>query len=92
LVNNQYKKKYENKKKVCEGKETQQKSIDDLCPICLDDLENGDEIDFCKYSCGKSVHSECFEMWAKSKGPNCVFCRESWLKVNDSTTYINLLN
>jgi len=67
------------------------KSLDDICPICLDDLENGEELDYCKYSCGKSVHSQCFGMWIKARNKKtCVFCRQIWEKnIND---YINLIN
>mgnify|MGYP002624714842 CR=1 FL=1 len=51
---------------------------DDVCPICLDPLENGKELDYCKYSCGKTIHKKCFSMWEKSKGGICVFCRGQW--------------
>lgn len=51
---------------------------DDICPICLDPLENGKELDYCKYSCGKTIHKKCFTMWEKSKGGICVFCRGKW--------------
>ncbi len=54
------------------------KSEDDLCPICLDDLTNGDDLDYCKYSCGKHIHLDCFNMWSKQKGSTCVFCRAKW--------------
>ena len=50
----------------------------DICPVCLDDLENGKELDYCKYSCGKTIHKKCFSMWEKSKGKVCVFCRGKW--------------
>ena len=50
----------------------------DICPICLDELENGKELDYCKYSCGKTIHKKCFSMWEKSKGGICVFCRAKW--------------
>ena len=66
------------------------KPTDDICPICLDDLENGSELDFCKNSCGKSLHKDCFMMWIKSKGATCIFCRANW-NSNDDSKYINLL-
>lgn len=71
----------------------EQKPTDDLCPICLDDLENGDAIDYCKFSCGKSVHVECFGMWTLTKGHTCVYCRNNWIVTPKSHTsgYINLL-
>mgnify|MGYP000990748254 CR=1 FL=1 len=66
------------------------KSKDDLCPICIDDLENGEDLDFCKGSCGKYIHVECFSMWCKSRGiKTCVYCRANWIKESD---YINLTN
>ena len=50
----------------------------DKCPICLDLLENGKELDFCKYSCGKTIHKECHKQWKVSKGNICVYCRGKW--------------
>ena len=68
------------------------KDTADLCPICLDDLENGTELDYCKYSCGKPIHTICFKMWAKKKSKTCVFCRENWEGVKKQDAgYINLL-
>ena len=65
--------------KPSEEKEVNQKfDKGDICPICLDPLENGKELDYCKYSCGKTIHKKCFSMWEKSKGGICVFCRAKW--------------
>lgn len=62
-----------------EEKEVEQKfDKDDICPICLDPLENGKDLDFCRYSCGKTIHKKCFSMWEKTKGSICVFCRAEW--------------
>ena len=44
----------------------------------MDPLENGKELDYCKYSCGKTIHKKCFTMWEKSKGGICVLCRGQW--------------
>lgn len=53
---------------------------EDLCPICLDDINNGEDIDYCKYACGNPVHRQCFMMWVKnSKNPTCILCRTKWL-------------
>ena len=50
-----------------EGKEVEQRFEEgDICPICLDPLENGKDLDFCRYSCGKTIHSKCFSIWEKS--------------------------
>lgn len=99
FVNHNIKKSYESKyKNKLLNKDVvdeiiEQKSTNDLCPICLDDLENGEELDYCKYSCGKPVHKDCFSMWLiKKKSNECVFCRQLWTKpLNDKQKYINLL-
>ena len=72
--------------------------VDDSCPICMDDFEaGGEELDFCKFGCGKTVHKNCFEMWNKKNSGNCVFCRTVWeivenkkKKGNGFGNYVNL--
>ena len=61
--------------------------VDDMCPICLDDLDNGEELEYCKYSCGKAIHKMCFQMWFHKNSIKCLFCGANFNK-----TYINLLN
>ena len=67
-----------------------QKDTSDLCPVCLDDLDNGDELDYCKFSCGKPIHTICYGMWTKKHPMNCVFCKKPWLHKENSTQYVNL--
>jgi hypothetical protein len=62
---------------------------DDICPICLDDLHNGDEFDFCEYGCGKCVHKVCFNMWCTRNDSVCLICKKPWNKENK---YVNLLD
>ena len=87
---------YKNKDKYNKNKDTdykvQEKSTDDLCPICLDDLENGEKLTCCKYGCGKSVHEKCFSMWSSQGGEICIFCRTDWNKDKNKIVkkYINL--
>lgn len=59
---------------------------DDLCPICLDDIQNGEEYDYCKFQCGKCVHKLCFLMWHKKNPAVCLVCKSPW----DSQKYVNL--
>jgi hypothetical protein len=70
--------------------DTIQKTLDDdICPICLEDLNNGEELSYCKVKCGKNIHTNCFTM-VNSKKINdiiCVFCRSPW---NKEEKYINL--
>lgn len=58
----------------------------DLCPICLEDIHNGEEYDYCKNRCGKCVHKICFTMWCTMNKAKCLFCRAPW----STCKYINL--
>jgi hypothetical protein len=90
IVDSSKKQKYESLKNKPKDSPCEKKSIDDVCPICLDDLDNGLDIDHCKYSCGKSVHVECFAMWTKQKGPFCVYCTKNFNEKPIETEYVNL--
>ncbi len=48
--------------------------IEDLCPICLDNITNGEEIIYCKYNCGKGVHKDCLEHMKNINTQKCMFC------------------
>ncbi len=56
--------------------------LDDSCPICCEDFSETTNEDtlWCKTSCGKSVHTNCFAMWHSTKGESvtCVHCRAKW--------------
>ena len=70
----EYKKNFVSEMKIIEQK------FDDICPICLDDIpNNNNNVDYCKYGCGKSVHKLCFNILTKNMGTqNCLFCRSKW--------------
>lgn len=88
IVDQNTKNMYNNLKSTNQNNKINKKNTDDVCPICLDDLENGEELDYCKYSCGKQVHKLCFKMWSTHKEPLCVFCRKNWVQLE--TNYINI--
>jgi hypothetical protein len=81
-----------------ENGKVKRQPTNDICPICLDNLEEGsqDDLDYCKYGCGKSIHKNCFSMWCKKNQRTCVFCRAKWDKEGekknniDENKYINL--
>ena len=56
--------------------------------------KNGKDLDYCRYSCGKTIHSKCFSMWERTKGSICVFCRANWYSTsqikNRKKEYINI--
>lgn len=93
IINNELRSVYEKLKQEnklnSEIKNVDQKGTDDVCPICLDELENGDELDYCKYSCGKGIHTICYSMWTKKHPANCVFCRANW-NCKENGNYVNL--
>jgi hypothetical protein len=92
IVESKFKETYLKLKNTDKPKEdtVSKKGTDDLCPICLDDLENGDETDYCKFSCGKLVHKVCYGMWIKKKAANCVFCNANWYGKKEESKYFNL--
>jgi len=65
---------------VIENKTVPMKN-EEFCPICLDYIDCGEPIDYCKYACGNPVHTGCFKMWCKGKREKditCVLCRSQW--------------
>ncbi|KAF4628803.1 hypothetical protein G7Y89_g9350 [Cudoniella acicularis] len=57
------------------------KPIEGECPICVFDMEPGEEIVWCKAACGQNFHKECFDQWKRSKNGGhvtCVYCRSEW--------------
>lgn len=72
---------------------------DDLCPICMDDITNGEEYTHCKYSCGKCIHTDCLNTYNKNKGTNkitkCLMCTRDFnvkpsVECKMENGYINL--
>lgn len=67
-------------------------NLDDLCPLCLDELDNGEEVDWCKADCGKAVHKLCFKVCSPKYGAKCPYCNKAWNPPENESTYINLLS
>ena len=56
---------------------------EDPCPICYDDMSEGQEITYCKSACGNNVHTKCMKMWADNRVASgeevtCPMCRTGW--------------
>jgi len=49
------------------------KCINDNCVVCLDSLENGESYIYCKSSCGRCIHNDCYNMVVK-KSRKCPYC------------------
>ena len=78
-----------NSMKIGPPKLVEQK-FNDNCAICFEPIDKDkDELIYCKYICGNSVHKECYEKWEKIKPNECVYCRGK-LKKSPRKGYINL--
>ena len=49
------------------------KGLDDDCCICLDAVLNGDAYVYCKTTCGRCIHTDCYNMVVK-KTSKCPYC------------------
>jgi hypothetical protein len=102
IVVEEYQKK---RKQIEEGEESKNKTterkiyVDEDCPICYEKMTANDSISWCHYVCGNNMHTECFDVWTRTGGQTCPWCRSSMLppskkqKVNESNleqTYINV--
>jgi len=56
-------------------KVVQRPYVGDICGICLEDMTDKCQVVFCTLTCGKSIHSACFEQWKKFK-KSCVYCNQ----------------
>ena len=52
---------------------------EDMCPVCFESMLDPKLVVYCKRSCGKSLHTECYTKWSKaSQKKNCVYCRATF--------------
>ena len=68
-----------------EQKWVEQRAIEpgENCCVCYDVMNEDENLVFCKFSCGRNLHTECMERWVKHKQSSgqdvsCPFCRTSW--------------
>ncbi|CAJ2503348.1 Uu.00g107420.m01.CDS01 [Anthostomella pinea] len=66
------------------GADKNRKAVEGDCPICFTLFEAGEDIVYCRATCGQNIHQECFEMWAATKRKSardqvtCPMCRTPW--------------
>jgi len=53
------------------------------CAICYDELNDGQQLVWCKSGCGNNLHSHCLTIWSTNCRTNgvqltCVYCRAPW--------------
>lgn len=54
----------------------------DTCPICIDELDNGEPLTFCRWGCGRPIHSACMGQWRSHRNAigltECLICK-AWM-------------
>lgn len=65
-------------------------TADDSCPICMESLDSGGSLVWCREGCGNNVHRHCMLVWSKHRataeragaaaggGLSCPMCRATW--------------
>ena len=58
---------------------------DESCCVCYEEMADADNLSYCKFGCGRNLHTECMERWVKHKVQNaqevsCPLCRTDWGK------------
>lgn len=43
-------------------------AADDTCPICMESLDSGGSLVWCREGCGNNVHRHCMLVWARHRG------------------------
>ncbi|KAF2247484.1 hypothetical protein BU26DRAFT_520627 [Trematosphaeria pertusa] len=69
--------------RTCTRAHVRRRAIDDECPICRENFLVGEQLVWCKDSCGRTVHKGCFEQWraeciADRRRTTCTICRAEW--------------
>jgi hypothetical protein len=82
--NNKYCNKYNNKCSDCGyvkkniRKNINPKVQDNICPICLEDINyNNYKITYCSNTCGSLVHLQCQKNWCQVSS-TCSVCKSHW--------------
>ena len=58
---------------------------EEACCVCYEEMQEDSNLSFCKFGCGRNLHTECMERWVKHKIQNaqevsCPLCRKDWGK------------
>jgi hypothetical protein len=63
-------------------KSTDCSAIGNDCPVCFEEMKEGESLTRCITTCKNYFHSECINLWLSSGHNNCPLCRAGW--VNES--------
>ena len=68
---------------MCNKVHVTMKPVDEPCAFCKEDMGiDHQKLSWCKDSCGRSVHTECMDLWwaanVKQRSFTCPNCRDEW--------------
>ncbi|XP_066914718.1 mitogen-activated protein kinase kinase kinase 1-like isoform X2 [Clytia hemisphaerica] len=68
------------------------KEEEEVCPICLSDLVEGESMTLCKEGCQNRLHHHCMAVWAeecrrRKEALNCPLCRTIWQSRRSSSPF-----
>ena len=66
---NREEKKEETKANVNSRKQVARMKLEpeESCCVCYEDMKEEENLTFCKYGCGRNLHTDCIEVWVKHK-------------------------
>ncbi len=55
-------------------------AIGNDCPVCFEEMKEGESLVKCITTCKNHFHKECINLWISSGHNNCPLCRAAWVK------------
>jgi hypothetical protein len=54
-------------------------AIGNDCPVCFEEMKEGESLAQCIITCKNYFHKECINLWLSSGHNNCPLCRAGWI-------------
>jgi E3 ubiquitin-protein ligase ZSWIM2 len=56
---------------------------EETCCVCFEEMDESQNLTFCKFQCGRNIHLDCIEAWVRHKHSSglkitCPLCRTDW--------------
>ncbi len=64
-------------------KSTDCSMIGNDCPVCFEEMKEGESLVKCITTCKNYFHNECINLWLSSGHNNCPLCRALWVTENE---------
>jgi hypothetical protein len=66
-------------------------AIGNDCPVCFEEMKEGESLAQCITTCKNYFHKECINLWLSSGHNNCPLCRAGWISENEDNVEVILL-